>query len=163
MNTTHEESDNENVQLDLPLNVFLLSQGIPSTSLPHFMELSSGHLVPLIDGYRKKDKAQTIYVCVCNSGHVAFCGPLEFSFSKWSFRVIGKEVYFCKGNWKFKLSEIPVSPNVFFIVSRRTKVNEFAGKRADMGCVSPNKQVLQRKVKGPESQRSGNQKRNSLK
>jgi len=151
-------SKNENVPLDLPLNVFLLSQGVLQTSLPHFMELSSVHLIPLIDGYRRKDKEKTIYVCVCNSGHVAFCGPLELSFSKWSFRVIGMEVFFCKENWKFKLSEIPISSNVFFIVSRRTKVNEFGGKRADLCCVSPNKQILQRRVKGSETQRSGSQK-----
>lgn len=135
------------------LYVFLIEQGVPEVSLPRLMEVSPAHLVPIIDGYGNKDKTERFYLCICNSGHEACCGGWEWAYSGWSIRIKGKEAIFFKGEWKFNLSQLPISQDILFIVSKRTKVNECAKCRADVVCVSKDKQKLERSVKKPETNR----------
>lgn len=140
-------------KFETELYVFLTEQGVPTNHLPRLMGISKAQIIPLIDGYNKKDWTETFYLCICNSGHEVSCAQLDWMFSGWSIRVQGKEVIFFKGDWKFNLSSIPISKDILFIVSRRTKISECAQFRPDLICISQNKKKLVRKVKSPETKR----------
>ena len=132
---------------------FLVEQGVPIASLPVLMEVSKAKLTPMITGYNKESKTKKFYLCICNSGHETCCGELEWSYSGWNIRVKGENVLFFKGEWKFDLVKIPISQDILFVVSKRTKVSECAQIRFDIVCVSKNKQKLVRKVQRPETYR----------
>lgn len=132
---------------------FLVEQGVPTTSLPLLMEVSKANLAPMITGYNKENKTKKFYLCICNSGHEAYCGGLEWSYSGWNIRVKGERVLFFKGEWEFNLFQVPISQDILFVVSKRTKVNECAQVRFDIVCVSKNRQKLVRNVQSSETNR----------
>ncbi|MCX6823209.1 MAG: hypothetical protein NTX91_04445 [candidate division SR1 bacterium] len=135
------------------LHGFLREQGIPVEELPTLIEVSPLHLVPITEGYNKKNKDQKFYVCVCNSGHNTCCGETSWTYSGWTMRISGTNVIFFKGDRIFDLTQIPLAPDILFIVSKRVFINEVAAKRCDILHVDSRRKKLQRKPKKPETNR----------
>lgn len=137
------------------LHLFLAEKGIPIDALPKLVSVQKSDLVRLVDGYNNEKRTKVFYICVCNSGHDICCSDWDWVFSGWSIRVVGKQVLFFKGAWKFSISQIPVFQDLLFVVSQRTKVNELAQDRKDIVCFSHNRKKLLRKTKSSETKRKG--------
>lgn len=135
------------------LHAFLMGRGIPINSLPKLVQISKNHLVPIMDGYKKENKSKIFYVCVCNSGHSINCGDLEWDHSMWVIRVSGNTIVFRKKPWEFNIFELPISPNIFFVVSTRTIVNQIALDRPDIIYVNNSRDRLLSKPKRNETNR----------
>jgi len=125
---------------------FLLTQGVPEGKLPNYIRVNKSHLVPILDGYKKENHSKFFYVFVCNSGHDVSCQNYSWVFSGWNIRVSGDKVLLLKEDWVFDISQIPIFNNTIFVVSARTKKNEYAYERYDFVCYSPNRRKFIRKI-----------------
>lgn len=138
------------------LHTFLLKEGVPLESLPKLITISKQNLVPMMEGYAKKNPTKKIYICVCNSGHKISCKDCSWMFSGWSIRIDGQNAIFMKGDWKFDIAQIPVSQDILFVISKRTNQNELAYGRSDMVCFSRSANKLVKKPKHNETNRKSN-------
>ena len=142
------------------LHTFLLKEGVPVEHLPKVITISKQNLVPMMEGYAKKNTTKKFYICVCNSGHEVSCKDYSWMFSGWSIRVEGQSVLLMKGDWKFDIAQIPVSQDVLFVISKRTNQNELAYCRSDMVCFSRSTNKLIKKPKHNETNRKNNKNKN---
>jgi len=146
--------------LENKLHAFLFEYGVPIQQLPGVNQVSKNQLVPIMEGYKKENKNKEFYVCVCTNGHDVTCANCEWFHSGWTIRVQGKNVVLFKEKWEVNISQIPIFKNVLFVVSKRTKMNEFAQNRTDFVCVISNRKKLSRRKKTSETNRRGSRQRN---